>query len=445
MKPGAVERRFTAALAPLIEQIKGDRSILAAILCGSLSHDTVWEKSDVDLLLVTVDDKKVPVGDKSLYADGVNIHALLMPRSEFRQVVEGATRNSFMHSFVTKGRLIFTDDPSLDDLWAALPEIGTRDTQLQLLQSATSALPPLYKARKWLLTREDLDYTALWILYAATSLARVEVVGRRLLADREVILQALALNPAFFTIIYTDLLNAKKTKKTVQEALEAAERYLAERAPMLFAPVLAYLREAGEARSAGEIEAHFKRNFNVECVTTACRVPRGPESHRQGVDAGPSDEEEQHRRPGARLLRPGFPAAWSLSPTENQRRRNRDGGTETEEQRRRRDRDGGNGGAEKTGHPSHTERRRYGRRTEKKAAGGPVRPRRASRGGRSGEGTRSKPRHRSYRGWPLMPSPDLLRSGRRPAEADRPVAAFHQRIVRESSSPCVSVPPSLRV
>jgi uncharacterized protein len=270
MKAGAVEQRFTAALATLVEEIKGDRSILAAILCGSLSHDTVWEKSDVDLLLVTVDDKKVETSDKALYADGVNIHALLFPRAEFRTAVEGSIRNSFMHSFVAKGRLLYTHDPTLEDLWTALRDIGARDTRLQLLQAATSALPSLYKARKWLLTRDDLDYTALWILYAATSLARVEVVGRRQLADREVVLQALAINPAFFKIIYTDLLNAKKTRKTVRDALEAAEGYLASRAPALFAPVLEYLREAGEARSAGEIEAHFKRSFNVDCVTTAC-------------------------------------------------------------------------------------------------------------------------------------------------------------------------------
>ena len=44
-------------------------------------------------------------------------------------------------------------------------------------------------------TRGDLDYTALWILYAATPLARVEVIGRRLLADREVIPQALDAEP----------------------------------------------------------------------------------------------------------------------------------------------------------------------------------------------------------------------------------------------------------
>ena len=40
---------FDAALTALVARIERDRSILAAILCGSLSHDTVWAKSDIDL------------------------------------------------------------------------------------------------------------------------------------------------------------------------------------------------------------------------------------------------------------------------------------------------------------------------------------------------------------------------------------------------------------
>ena len=267
---GPIEQQFTAALAAVIEHIKGDRTILAALLCGSLSHDTVWAKSDIDLVLVTADEKTGAIGDKSLYADGVNIHALLMPRAEFRQIVEGSVRNSFMHSFLTKGRLLYSHDPTIEDLCAALPGIGERDAQRQLLGAATDVLPALYKARKWFLTRGDLDYTALWILYAATPLARMEVVGRRLLADREVIPQALTVNPAFFKIIYTDLLNAKKTRKAVQGALEAVEAHMAARAATVFAPVIDYLREAGEARSASEIEMHFKRTAGVEGVMTAC-------------------------------------------------------------------------------------------------------------------------------------------------------------------------------
>jgi hypothetical protein len=266
----SIRQRFTEALDQLVAQVKEDRSILAAILCGSLSHDTVWAKSDIDLALVTIDDKKVETASLSLYASGVNVHAFLMPRAEFRKVVEGSVRNSFMHSLLAKGQLLYTHDETIAELWARLAEIGERDTQLQLLAAATHALSPIDKAHKWFVTRGDLNYTALWILYAATPLARIEVIGARLLADREVILQAMKLNPPFFRTIYTDLLNTKKTRKNVQTALDAIDHYLAQRASTLFRLLLDHLREVGEARSSTEIEAHFKRNFNVEGVATAC-------------------------------------------------------------------------------------------------------------------------------------------------------------------------------
>jgi len=266
----SIRRKFTEALDDLVAQVKQDRSILAAILCGSLSHDTVWAKSDIDLALVTIDDRKVEQTGLALYADGVNVHAFLIPRAEFRKTVEGAVRNSFRHSLLAKGRLLYTHDDTIAALCARLDEIGERDTQVQLLASATQALPPIDKAHKWFVTRGDLDYTALWILYAATPLARIEVLGARQLADREVIPQAMKLNPAFFTTIYTAMLNVKKTRKNVQAALDAIDGYIAERADTLFRPVLDHLREVGEARSATEIENWFKRNFDVEGVTTAC-------------------------------------------------------------------------------------------------------------------------------------------------------------------------------
>lgn len=267
---GTTRERFAAALDALLEQVKTDRSVLAAVLCGSLSHDTVWAKSDIDLVLVTVDERKPDRTSVALHADGVNIHALLMSRTEFRTTVQGSVANSFAHSFLANGRLLYTHDPTIADLCAALAGIGERDRRIQLLRAATGALPPIYKAHKWLLTRGDLDYTALWILYAATPLARVEVIAAGQLAGREVIPQALRLNPAFFRTIYTDLFNTRKTAPRVQAALEAIDRYVAERAPTLFGPVIDYLREAGEARSCTEIEAHFERHFDVGDVTTAC-------------------------------------------------------------------------------------------------------------------------------------------------------------------------------
>jgi uncharacterized protein len=269
-RPPSVRERFSAAFDGLIAEIQQDRSIVAAILCGSLSHDTVWDKSDIDLVLITADEKRSDGPSLTLSADGIHVHAFVYPRSEFRKTVESNRHNSFFHSFVAKGRVVFTHDPTIADLHARLAVIGDRDTQVQLLEAAVSAISSIDKARKWLVTRGDLDYAALWVLYAATPAARIEVVGRKLLADREVLPQAATLNPELFRVIYTDLLNVRKTRASVEGALETIERYIRERARTLFALVLEHLREAGEARACTELDDHFSRHYGIATVTPAC-------------------------------------------------------------------------------------------------------------------------------------------------------------------------------
>jgi predicted nucleotidyltransferase len=261
---------FIAALDALVAEIREDRAVLAAILCGSLSHDRVWSRSDIDLVLVTIDDRKVESDSVSLYADGVNVHAMLVPRAEFRRMVEGALRQSFMHSFLAKGRLLYTHDDTLATLFGTLHEMGDRDRDIALFRAATNALPTLYKAHKFMRTRGDVNYTALWLLYTATPLAQIEVISAGQLVDREVIPQALALNPALLNTVYTDLLNTKKTAKSVRTALDEVDAYMAARARSLFAPVLDHLRETGEARSCTEIDDYFRKKYGIEHVTTAC-------------------------------------------------------------------------------------------------------------------------------------------------------------------------------
>lgn len=270
MSEPSVPQAFAAALDALIREVGKDSSILAAILCGSLAHDTVWERSDIDLVLVTIDDRKVPHGDIPLYADGVNVHALLIPRAEFRRIVEGSLHGSFINSFLAKGRLLYTTDPTIETLFGSLRARGQRDTAILMLQVATGALPALYKARKWLLTRGDVAYTAFWILYATNSIARMEVIAAGLLPDREVIPQAQKLNRALMQTIYGDLLRKGTDRAAVEKALTTIEGYIAARARKVFAPVLEYLREHGDIRSSRDIEDHFRKTYGIEGATTAC-------------------------------------------------------------------------------------------------------------------------------------------------------------------------------
>ena len=165
-----VQELFSKALDKLVAQIRQDRTVLAAILCGSLSHDTVWDKSDIDLALVTVDDRKGDGRGISLYADGLNTHAIVMSRTEFRKTVEGSVANSFMHSLLAKGRLLYTHDESISPLLGAAGADGQeRSADPICSERRRRAACPLQGNGKWLVTREVPTIPCSWIRHSATA------------------------------------------------------------------------------------------------------------------------------------------------------------------------------------------------------------------------------------------------------------------------------------
>jgi predicted nucleotidyltransferase len=261
--------RFEAALDRLIKQVKEDQHILAAVLCGSLSHDEVWDKSDIDLCLICTDDRKTKGYDVALVEDNINIHTTITPRTDFKKLVEGAQRNSFRHSVFAKSKLLFTKDPTLEGIYSEIQKIGARDTNVQLLRSGSGVVGNLYKAKKWFQLRGDLELTSLWLLYAANPLAQIEAGLAGEIIGREVIQQGLRLNPDLFQIVYVDLLNKKKTKMCVTLALQTVETYLERKAGRVFKLVFDYLEAEGDVRSTTDIEHFFTRNYDVG-ATMAC-------------------------------------------------------------------------------------------------------------------------------------------------------------------------------
>lgn len=264
----ATRARYERALDTVTESLKRDRTILAAILCGSLAYDEVWEKSDIDLLVVGDETHK----EKSvtLLEEEVTIHASILPRSAFKKAVEGSRHSSFFHSLFSKSRLLYTHDESLGGLYENLQKVGTRDRGPQLLRAVTVALFALPKAQKWFCVKGDLHYAFLYILICTESLARVEMISRGEITGREVVHQALAANPEFFRRIYTDLIDGPKDEAAIGGALDAIVAYLDQRTRRIFAPVLDFLTEAGGPRRTTEINEHFQRTAGIEGAAFAC-------------------------------------------------------------------------------------------------------------------------------------------------------------------------------
>ena len=261
----AIKARFQQALDTFTAKVKQDSYIIAAILGGSLSHDQVWEKSDIDILLVGRSEK-VPERFYYLIEDGINIHAWLLSRSKFKQQIERALQSSFFHSYFSKSTLLFSTDETISEYYQNVQRLGARDRELQLLNAGSGVLPILAKAEKWLYVKNDPAYSFLWLMYMVAELATIEVIAAGEVASREVIHQALKHNPAFFQAVYFDIIAQPVDYAAVERALRLVNDYLRERISLLFQPLLDYLSAADGPRSASEIDSYFRKQLQNETI-----------------------------------------------------------------------------------------------------------------------------------------------------------------------------------
>lgn len=268
-----IEQQYHEALETLIEKVKKDPYILAAIVGGSFSYAQVWEKSDLDVDIIGRDGIRPTLDFFALVENGVNIHASLTPRNDFKQRIEGAQQGSFMHSYFSHSTLLFSRDASIREWYdknANRHGIGARDKQLQLLNVVASTLPNLIYAEKQFYVNRDVITCFLMLLNVVQGLARIEVLLNDEIPAREVIQPALRYNPDFFTRVYTELINSEKNEAVIQETLDAVNAYLDERR-FIFQPILDYLREQNAPRSNTEINAHFKAGFDEGTLELVCQ------------------------------------------------------------------------------------------------------------------------------------------------------------------------------
>ncbi|WP_282942220.1 hypothetical protein [Paenibacillus sp. RC67] len=262
---------FRDALQTFVSKIKQDDQVIAAILMGSLSYDQVWEKSDIDLKLI-VHEQKLSKSYMCFVENDVPINTSIQTRNEFKRWIERSLQSSMSHSMLVRSTLLFTKDSSITPYFDQIRVVGDRDRQMQLMRIGCHTLGMLAKAEKWHYVKRDTVYSALWIMKLVDMLAQIEVVLNQEVPMREAVQQALAFNPEFFDAVYIQMVSYEVNEQKVNDVLQRINSYLNERAERLFQPILTYLKDEGDVRTATDIVEKLGVVVHLDngSITTAC-------------------------------------------------------------------------------------------------------------------------------------------------------------------------------
>lgn len=258
-----LKTKYQTAFDSFLEKVKADDTVIAAYLYGSLARGDVWEKSDLDVILVTKDER-TKTETFALVEDDITFHCDIFSRSHFRRIHERMLRGSTRHHIFTSGKLVYTRDESLGDYFKDVARIGERDREYLLLFLGMAALGFVHDVQKALISHQDPQSGFLWQVELVKCLAALETVSQAEIIQREVVVQAMRLNPLLFNALFIELINGEKDIPTLQAQLEQAEAYLIERAEVIFKPLLEFLAERDDMVSASELFQHFNPHLLTE-------------------------------------------------------------------------------------------------------------------------------------------------------------------------------------
>jgi hypothetical protein len=230
-----------------------------------LSTETIWRRESIGLWIIEADGVSRRMRSdgneeriyRTLVEDGINIHAQVIPRSRFKMMVEGSSRTAFSCSFFSQRQLIYSNDPSIDSWFESANEIAIKDKERELLTFSTWTIHAHRDARKRLELKNDLDLTFQAILEAAHSVACTEIIRIGQVWEQDVIYKAIEINPELFQTIYLDVLLDRKSRKTLEAALNGIDAYLVEHHALHLKPLLQFLKKESRSVPLSEISDTF--------------------------------------------------------------------------------------------------------------------------------------------------------------------------------------------
>lgn len=257
--------RFEAALAQLTERISEDRYVLAVVQIGSLSEATIWRRESLRLWIIEADGVSRRLQSdgneerifRILVENGINIHAEVIPRSRFKQMVEGSSRTAFSCSFFAARKLVYSKDPSINTWFAKANTVATKDRERELLTFSTWTIHAHRNAEKRLEVKGDIDLAYQEVLNAAHSVAHTEIIRHGELWEQDVICKAMEGDPDLFQVIYRNVLSRGRNRKVLATALDAIEDYLDQHYKTHLKPLLSFLKKENRVVPLSEISDHF--------------------------------------------------------------------------------------------------------------------------------------------------------------------------------------------
>jgi len=248
------KERHLQALNNFTDQVKDDPNVIALLLNGSLAYGTVWEKSDIDLVML-VRDGTVSISNLCVEEEGIYISLSLNEVSKFKRDMQKWRGDNSQSQFAL-GTIVFTKDENLREFIEDMSKIGEDDAVISFLSLFNNLWANMIRAEKWITVLNDPLYAQRFLQWCCTTIADMELIRHHELPTRESILRVQELNPKLMEKLYIIPSTKAMSQAEVRYTLDLLNNYLEAHMDWWSKPILKFL-EDGEIKTSSYMAKHF--------------------------------------------------------------------------------------------------------------------------------------------------------------------------------------------
>jgi predicted nucleotidyltransferase len=262
-----LRQKFDKALELFMKRIEKDTSILAVFVLGSYTNGIVWEKSDIDMVIVIKEDKILQ--DLIVIRENdVQINAYIISRNDYRRNQQRFLQGSITHHMLSTSKLIHSSDRGISEFNRDMFSVAERDRELQILIRSEMLVGDLHKIKKTLYIEESLENSFNWLIFATQEIARILIFLEGKIPGRDILTQAQEVSTnKILENILSHVFKKGFSKESVEYALNLIEDFLTKNTHQFFKPLFDYLQESIGERSHSELDLHFQKTTGFQALT----------------------------------------------------------------------------------------------------------------------------------------------------------------------------------
>lgn len=233
-----------------LTKFKNNDKVLAIVVYGSIISGDIWEKSDIDFLVISKEENKMDTIHSKIL--DVPMHINYISKDIFVDSYNNMLKGGTFHKAFFMGKLVYCIDETIEEIHNSTRFYSDRDKSIRNIEILCNLLNSMHFAKKYMMTGKH-ETAFQWCVEVLKNYARILMNSNGHITDNDILSFAVNMNTNVENIFVT-LNDDKPILGRLNYIIESTEKFISLNAEIIAKPLILYLRQHRKPFSSADIQ-----------------------------------------------------------------------------------------------------------------------------------------------------------------------------------------------